>query len=30
VNGNTGVIGVNQTAGNMANQANVVAFATAE
>jgi hypothetical protein len=30
VNRNTGVIGVNQTAGNMANQANVVAFAAAE
>jgi len=29
VNGNTGVIGVNQTVGNMANQANVVAFAAA-
>jgi hypothetical protein len=29
VNANTGVIGVNQTAGNMANQANVVAFAAA-
>jgi hypothetical protein len=27
VNGNAGVIGVNQTAGNMANQANVVSFA---
>lgn len=27
VNGNTGVIGVNQSAGNMANQANVVSFA---
>lgn len=27
VNGNSGVIGVNQTAGNMANQANVVSFA---
>jgi hypothetical protein len=29
VNGNTGVIGVNQTAGNMANQANIVAVAAA-
>jgi hypothetical protein len=29
VNNNTGVIGVNQTAGNMANQANVVAVAAA-
>ena len=27
VNGNTGVIGVNQAAGNLANQANVVSFA---
>jgi hypothetical protein len=27
VNGNSGVIGVNQSAGNMANQANVVSFA---
>jgi len=27
VNGNSGVVGVNQTAGNMANQANVVSFA---
>ena len=27
--GNTGVIGVNQTAGNMANQANIVAVAAA-
>jgi len=30
VNGNTGVIGVNQTVGNMANQANVVAIAAAQ
>jgi len=29
VNGNSGVIGVNQSAGNMANQANVVSFAVA-
>jgi len=29
INGNTGVIGVNQTVGNMANQANVVAIAAA-
>lgn len=29
VNGNTGVIGVNQSAGNMANQANVVSIAAA-
>ncbi len=29
VNGNTGVIGVNQSAGNMANQANIVSFAVA-
>lgn len=28
VNGNTGVVGVNQSAGNMANQANVVSFAS--
>lgn len=28
-NGNTGIIGVNQTAGNMANQANVVSLAVA-
>lgn len=27
VNGNSGVVGINQTAGNMANQANVVSFA---
>jgi hypothetical protein len=29
VNDNTGVIGVNQTVGNMANQANIVAIAAA-
>jgi len=29
VNGNSGVVGVNQSAGNMANQANVVSFAVA-
>jgi hypothetical protein len=29
INGNTGVVGVNQTAGNMANQANMVSFASA-
>ncbi len=29
VNGNSGVIGVNQSAGNMANQANIVSFAVA-
>lgn len=29
INGNTGVVGVNQSAGNMANQANVVSFASA-
>jgi hypothetical protein len=29
INGNQGVVGVNQSAGNMANQANVVSFASA-
>ena len=29
VNGNSGVVGVNQSAGNMANQANIVSFAVA-
>ncbi|MDH5738980.1 MAG: hypothetical protein OEY77_01495 [Nitrospira sp.] len=28
INGNTGVVGVNQSAGNMANQANVVSFSS--
>jgi hypothetical protein len=28
INGNTGVVGVNQSTGNMANQANVVAFSS--
>jgi hypothetical protein len=26
INGNTGIVGVNQAAGNMANQANIVSF----
>jgi hypothetical protein len=30
INGNQGVVGVNQTAGNMANQANIVAIAAAQ
>jgi hypothetical protein len=30
VNGNTGIIGVNQSSGNMANQANVVSFAATQ
>ena len=29
VNGNTGVVGVNQSSGNMPNQANIVSFASA-
>ena len=30
VNGNTGIVGVNQSSGNMANQANVVSFAATQ